>query len=116
MENNINKYIFLGIDAGSTALSIVAIDSGKNIVDTVYTFNHGKIHEAIANYCAQFGKTDVCGIGFTSSVAAITGGHEVNSIVAYVTAIKHTMPQIRTCVIVGGEKFGVIEFDDNGNY
>ncbi|HQQ51198.1 MAG TPA: acyl-CoA dehydratase activase, partial [Spirochaetota bacterium] len=56
------------------------------------------------------------GIGFTSSVAAITGGHEVNSIVAYVTAIKHTMPQMRTCVIVGGEKFGVIEFDDNGNY
>jgi len=116
MENNINKSIFLGIDAGSTALSIVAIDSGKNIVDTLYTFHHGKIHEEIENYCARFCKTDLCGIGFTSPVAAITGGHEVNSIVAYVTAIKHAMPQIRTCVIVGGEKFGVIEFDDNGNY
>lgn len=116
MKKNNNKSIFLGIDAGSTALSIVAIDSEKNIVDTMYSFHHGKIHEAIANYCAQFGKTDVCGIGFTSSATAITGGHEVNSIVAYVTAIKHTIPQIRTCVIVGGEKFGVIEFDDNGNY
>lgn len=107
---------FIGIDAGSTTLSIVLMDKNKNIIDTYYAYHHGKIKETIEQYLQKKQITKVCGIAITSCTPQVLNASIVNSQVAYVQAAKEYMPHIRTLVIVGGEKFGVIEFDEYGNY
>ena len=39
-----------------------------------------------------------------------------DDMVALISAIKHYHPQQESVLLVGGEKFGLIRFDENGNY
>ena len=106
---------FAGVDAGSTTLSIVLLDENKNIIDTYYTYHHGKIKDTIEQYFTTKKITMLGGIAITST-AHIINAPTVNTQVAYVQAAKEYMPHIRTLIIIGGEKYGVIEFDEYGNY
>lgn len=108
--------LFAGIDAGSTALSIVVMDEHKNIIDTYYAYHHGKIKDTLQQYFADKKITRLRGAAITSSTPDVIEATVVNTQVAYVQAVKEYMPHIRTLVIIGGEKFGVIEFDEYGNY
>ena len=111
-----NGKYFIGIDAGSTTLSIVLMDKHKNIIDTSYTYHHGKIKETIEQYFNKKQLKKVCQIAITSSTPQVVKASQVNTQVAYVQAVKEFLPHVRTLVIIGGEKFGVIEFDEQGNY
>jgi predicted CoA-substrate-specific enzyme activase len=116
MEISKNALYFIGIDAGSTALSIVLLDDQKNIVDVYYTYHHGKIKETIEHYFNTKQIKAASGITITSSTPEVLNAITVNTQVAYVQAVKEYMSHVRTLVIIGGEKFGVIEFDEYGNY
>ncbi len=108
--------LFAGIDAGSTTLSIVLMDEHKNVIDTYYAYHHGRIKECLQQYFADKKITRVRGIAVTSSTPNVIVATVVNTQVAYVHTAREYIPHIRTLVIIGGEKFGVIEFDENGNY
>ncbi|MCX8125222.1 MAG: acyl-CoA dehydratase activase [Spirochaetes bacterium] len=108
--------LFAGVDAGSTTLSIVIMDEHKNIRDIYYGYHHGKIKELVQQYFDAQKITKVHGIAITSSTPKIINAALLNTQVAYVQAAKEYIPHIRTLIIIGGEKFGVIEFDENGNY
>ncbi|MGQ9843239.1 MAG: acyl-CoA dehydratase activase [Spirochaetota bacterium] len=107
---------FIGIDAGSTTISIVIMDEYKNIIDTCYSYHHGKIKETIEQYLNKNQLKKIGNIAITSSTPQVVKASSVNTQVAYVQAVKQFLPHVQTLIIIGGEKFGVIEFDEQGNY
>jgi len=111
------KSNILGIDIGSVSVSIVEINLKKEIVGTAYEFHHGSIAETLRKALNGFDLSGICGIASTSStppVVKVSGQYDNR--IAIITAARHLHKKTGAILIVGGERFGLINFDDNGNY
>jgi predicted CoA-substrate-specific enzyme activase len=107
----------LGIDIGSVSISIVEISPGKEVVKTAYEFHHGNIMETLKNLLDNFDLSRICGIASTSSTPSIIKiTSQYDNGIAIITAARHFHKNIGSILIVGGERFGLIRFDDYGNY
>ena len=107
----------LGIDIGSVSISIVEINSGKEAVKTSYEFHHGKILESLRNSLNTFDLSRIRGIASTSSTPSIINVNSpYDNRISIITAAQHFHEKIGAILIVGGERFGLISFDDDGNY
>ena len=107
----------LGIDIGSVSISIVEISPLKEVVQTAYEFHHGDITGNLRKILTHFDLSRICGIAATSSTPSIikTDKHYDNRI-AMISGARHFHEKIGALLIVGGERFGLISFDDDGNY
>jgi predicted CoA-substrate-specific enzyme activase len=113
-QNNSN---ILGIDIGSVSVSIVEMNLKKEVVTTAYEFHHGNISETVKKVLNNFDLSRICGIASTSSTpAVIKVSSQYDNRIAIITAARHFHEKIGAILIVGGEKFGLINFDDEGNY
>ncbi len=107
----------LGIDIGSVSISIVEINPGKEVVKTAYAFHHGKIMENLKNALDAFDLSRVCGIASTSSTPSIIKiNKQYDNRISIITAARHFHEKAGAILIVGGERFGLISFDEEGNY
>ena len=107
----------LGIDIGSVSISIVEINSGKEVVKTSYEFHHGKILESLRNSLNTFDLSRIRGIASTSSTPSIINVNSpYDNRISIITAAQHFHEKIGAILIVGGERFGLISFDEDGNY
>jgi len=108
----------LGIDIGSVSISAAAINSKNGeIVKTVYEFHHGAIPEKLKSLLNEFNLSGIDGIAATTSTPSILkiDGRYDNR-VSTVTAARRFHAKIGAILMAGGEKFGLIRFDRNGNY
>ncbi|MBT7152044.1 MAG: CoA activase, partial [Deltaproteobacteria bacterium] len=65
----------------------------------------------------QFNRHEVCKIAISSSTPAIINhATSFDSRICYITAARHLNEKVGSLLIVGGEKFGVVLFDQNGEY
>ncbi len=113
--NNQKKYI--AIDVGSVALSIVLLNSNKEILQTGYGFHESRITDKLLQMLSVFDLNDVCGIAATSSSASYVKTTSIcDNRVAYIKAAKALHAEVGSVLIVGGEKFGLVQFDENRNY
>jgi predicted CoA-substrate-specific enzyme activase len=111
-----NSHI-LGIDIGSVSISIAEINPLKVIVNTAYEFHHGDITGTLKTLLSRFDLTGICGIASTSSTPEIINvTSRYDNRISVVTAAKHFHEKIGSILIVGGERFGLISFDEDGNY
>ena len=111
----IKKY--LGIDIGSVAIGIAMIDENNRIIHTAYTFHKGKIAENLQNLFQSIKIENLSSIGYTASSPSIFRHAKlVDSRIAYITAAKHFHPDVQSLLIIGAEKFGMVTFDQNGEY
>ncbi len=107
----------LGIDAGSISLGAVETDPRGEIVKTRYVFHKGRISEAIADLLAEYAGGNLRAVAITSSTpGCIKGAFSFDSRVACITAARRMHGRAGSLLIVGGEKFGMVSFDDAGNY
>ncbi len=107
----------LGIDIGSVSVSIVEMDLKKEVVKTAYEFHHGNIIETVKRVLNNFHLSRICGIASTSSTpAVIEVNGQYDNRISIITAARHFHDKIGAILIVGGERFGLINFDDDGNY
>jgi len=107
----------LGVDAGSISLAAAEIDRGGAILSTRYFFHRGRISEALEELLSEYAGGRVGAIAATSSTPEIIRGAErVDSRVAFITAARRLHPGAGSVLVVGGEKFGVATFDENGAY
>ncbi len=114
---NRNNSNILGIDIGSVSISVVEINPEKEVVKTAYEFHHGNLIENLKNTLNKFDLTRVCGIASTSSTPSIIKiNKQYDNRVAIIEAARHFHEKIGAILIVGGERFGLISFDDDGNY
>lgn len=111
------KNSVLGIDIGSVALSIVQIDLSGNILKEVYVFHKGHIKESLLSVQKSFNLSSVCGIACTT-ISGITPkhAHVYDPQLAIITATKTLCKQAGSVLLVGAEKFMIINFDSKGNY
>ena len=105
----------IGIDIGSVSISLVAINSvNREIVRTVYEFHHGAIRETLKSLLNDFNLSEVCGTAVTfSSPSLLKIDGRYDNRVAVITAARHFHSKIGTILMAGGEKFGLLLFEDN---
>ena len=113
--NSENKY--LGIDVGSVAISLALLNHKKEIIETAYDFHEGRIAAKLTEMLSDFNLKEISGIATTTSTPSFIKSTEVyDSRVSYITAVKALHEKAGSVLIVGGEKFGLVLFDENQQY
>jgi predicted CoA-substrate-specific enzyme activase len=107
----------LGIDIGSVSTSVVEITPEKEIVKTAYEFHHGNLIENLRKILNRFDLPGICAVASTSSTPVIIQtNRRYDNQITVIAAARHFHAKIGAILIVGGERFGLIQFDENGNY
>ncbi|HOW80994.1 MAG TPA: acyl-CoA dehydratase activase [Spirochaetota bacterium] len=108
---------FLGIDAGSISVGAALLDENRKIVKSAYRFHNGRIHESLAEIIREMAADGVDGISVTSSTPrAVHETGRYDSRICYITAAAHFHKKAGSILIIGGEKFGLVRFDEYGEY
>jgi activator of 2-hydroxyglutaryl-CoA dehydratase len=114
MENHNH---ILGIDAGSVAVAVAALSVDKRIVQTAYGFHHGNIQQTLDSLLADFNLSRIRWVAATtSSPPSLKATCQYDNRIAIISAARRLHERVGSILIVGGEKFGLIRFDENGNY
>ena len=107
----------IGIDIGSVSISIAEIDMNGVLVKSAYSFHNGNIEDGIKSVLAGFDLKRISGIAKTSSTPKIISTDRVyDNRLSVIEACKHYHPFIGGILSVGGEKFDLVQFDEDGNY
>jgi predicted CoA-substrate-specific enzyme activase len=109
--------ILLGIDIGSVSISVAQINPEREIYKTAYQFHRGKIAETFTEIMNDFDLGRICGIAVTSSTpSTIKANRKFDNRVAIIEAARHFHRKIGAILVVGGEAFGLIAFDEKSHY
>ncbi|MBN2123965.1 MAG: CoA activase [Deltaproteobacteria bacterium] len=112
-----DSFRILGIDVGSVSLSVAEISLKRDICKTAYRFHHGDIRETLRKTLEDFDLGRIRGVAATSSTPSLLRADgRYDNRVAIMEAARHFHRQIGAILVVGGEAFGLIGFDERGNY
>ena len=107
----------LGIDIGSVSISAVVMNDNLEILQAFYKFHLGAIENALTEILKDINLDEINSIAATSSTPLILKAVNIyNSKIALITAVKKFQPEARGILVVGGENFGYVEFNENGEY
>ena len=107
----------LGIDVGSVAAGIVLLDRDLRILHTGYAFHHGDICKTLCNLLSGLDLSRIQHIAATSSTPlSIRAQQRFNNEITFITAAKHYHPKTGALLVVGGEKFMLASFNEQGQY
>ncbi len=107
----------LGVDVGSVSVCIALIDSSGETQRTAYRFHKGKVRETLRALVEELGPAPIAGIGSTSaSPVLMRGAAAFDGQVSLIAACRRHSPDVKSIIFVGGERFGLIRFDREGNY
>ncbi|KPK86895.1 MAG: hypothetical protein AMS27_04080 [Bacteroides sp. SM23_62_1] len=112
-----DKGSLLGIDIGSVAMSIVKVDLSGNLLSSSYVFHHGRIPETLFKLNENVDLSDIRGVTTVSKnwfnpESVRFYDHQT----AIVTAVKALFNNLGSIMIVGAEKFQLINFNKEGRY
>lgn len=111
------KKHIIGIDTGSTSSSVVVIDESGMILQSSYLFHRGQIADTLRNQLSEIDVSKIHAVAYTSSCPDIFKTGVKNDIrVSYITAAKYFNPDPEALLIIGGEKFGLVHFNKEGEY
>lgn len=106
---------YLGLDVGSVSVSAVLTDENGECLDWVSIPHGGRVQETVEMALAHF--PEVLATALTSSSPqSLAADHHADDRVAWVSACARNHAQIGSILIIGAEKFGLIRFDEQGNY
>lgn len=107
----------LGIDVGSVSIGIVMTDSFGNISHKDYCFHKGEIKSTLMAMLEKIDLSVLAGVAVTDITPSfIYRNTSHDSQVAAMAAANHFQPEAKSLLIIGGEKFGLVSYDDDGNY
>lgn len=107
----------LGLDIGSVSISAVILDADGRLLRSSYRFHKGKVREALVRTIRELDPGVVSGVGITaSSPRLIRGAREIDGQVCLITACRRFFESMGAILYVGGERFGLIRFDEGGAY
>jgi len=111
-----NKHT-LGIDIGSVSVGLAVLDGRGHPVQTDYQFHHGQPRAMLKQMLASIDMDRIGGIAATASTPAIIQiDHVCDNRVAEITACLQRHRRMAAILVVGAERFGLIRFDDHGQY
>jgi predicted CoA-substrate-specific enzyme activase len=111
------KKTLLGIDAGSVSLSVVKMDTDKNLMASDYRFHHGDIGKTLQQILEVLGIEGVTHVVATGSTPALVQAQKrYDNQIAVIEAARQYHPDMRAVLVVGGEKFFYSTFNEQGHY
>jgi predicted CoA-substrate-specific enzyme activase len=113
---DVKRYI-AGIDIGSVSVSIVIMDAEGTVKDSVVRAHRGDVKSVLTDMLGQIDRASIGAWARTSSSPDIVKGAKgYDAHVSLIRAVKDRHPGVRSILYVGGERFGLVEFDDAGVY
>ena len=107
----------LGLDVGAVSLTVAEIDPEGELLRSFYEVHHGKVESCLEGVLE---KVDLCRIHLvastTSSPVFVQSHKRVDNQICLITGVRHRHPEVRSILVVGGERFGLVRFDQNGTY
>jgi predicted CoA-substrate-specific enzyme activase len=107
----------LAVDIGSVATAMVVTDPARQVLWRGYTFHHGRIAESVQDLLAE---VDLARIGWVaatgSTPARIRRSAAFDNRLATIAAARHLHPGLGAILTIGGERFGLISFDQDHQY
>lgn len=107
----------VGIDIGSVAVSLVLMDEKGSVVNSSYQFHHGAISETLRLMLGNIDINQLGGMAMTLSGPEIL--HNIpryDTQIAIIAAVKQYHEEVGSILFVGGENFGLITFNEHGDY
>ncbi|MCX5849819.1 MAG: acyl-CoA dehydratase activase [Deltaproteobacteria bacterium] len=107
----------VGIDIGSVALSVVVIDENGSEINSFYQFHQGAIADTLRRMLEGLDISRIGGIAMTLSGPDILQNvQRYDTQIAMIAAVKKYHAEIGSILFVGGENFGLITFNEQGDY
>ncbi len=111
------KSTIIGIDAGSVMVSVVIMDLNGKVLEDWYEYHQGKPALVLKNILQKLDFTHVVGVAKTASAPDIyDGAKSFDPNISIIQGVKFYYDNFKSILNVGGEKFSLIEFDEDGNY
>jgi activator of 2-hydroxyglutaryl-CoA dehydratase len=110
-------YKTIGIDIGSISVSAVLLNTEREILQYSYAAHKGKIKECMLDILEEYDSGETYRYAITSSAPPVFNGvNRYDSRICIIAAARHLHPDAGSLLLVGGEKFNLILFDNNGDY
>ncbi len=107
----------LGIDIGSVSLAIACLAPDTTILETFYAFHQGKIAETLNSLLSGYPLEPVGHLACTSSTPETIGpAVRYDTQLAVISGASLVREKIGSILLVGGEKFSLLQFDPQGRY
>ena len=107
----------LGIEVGSISVSVVEMSPDRRIIKSFYAFHEGHVIEKLTGILRDVDLKGLEALACTSSCPDFfTSAERFDSRISIISAVKHYYKEAGSILIIGGEKFGLVMFDENGNY
>jgi len=107
----------LGIDVGSVAVGFAVVDERKTVIASGYRFHRGDIGATLRTLLAGIDLTGVRQVVATASTPAeLLVERRYNDEIATIAAARTYHPAMQGLLTVGGEKFSLATFDEEGQY
>lgn len=107
----------VGIDIGSVALSVVEMDEQGAVVHSLYSFHQGAIADTLRSMLDVIDIEGVRGVAMTESGPDILENvPRYDTQIAMIAAVKKYHEKAGSILFVGGENFGLITFNKQGEY
>ncbi|MDY7029902.1 MAG: CoA activase, partial [Spirochaetota bacterium] len=106
-----------GIDIGSVSVNTVIIDEAGRIISRDYRPHHGTITDALKESLESHDiRTVSLAVRTANTPDVLTAAEIVDDRVAAITAARSRFSRIGSLLIIGGEHFSMIHFDEAGAY
>jgi predicted CoA-substrate-specific enzyme activase len=107
----------LGLDVGAVSVSAVETGPDGGVVRSFYELHHGDVASTVRDILHRIRLQDISVTGATTSTPAVirTDTRHDNQI-CLITAGREYFPDARSILVIGGERFGRVRFDENGEY
>ena len=117
MSTTASEKLFLGIDIGSVSLGYVLINQHRQIRKTAYLTHHGNIIQLLSAELKKNDLSRVQQIAFNHKAAEFFKfGLSVNEQVALIEGVHLQLANVGSVFVIGGETFGLILFNEQGQY
>ena len=109
--------LVVGVDVGAVSVSAVELSPDGKVLRTQYRLHQGDVETALA---AVLGDVDLPALGAlvctTSAPALLQADARYDNQICLITAARRFHPRARSILVIGGERFGLVRFDETGTY
>lgn len=107
----------LGVDIGSVAISMALLNVEGRLQRSAYAVHHGAIRETLRTLLAELGLDEVPYLARTAgSPETLRSSASYDNHICTITAAKRLHDAVGSILLVGGERFSLIRFDEHGHY
>ena len=109
--------LIVGIDIGSVAVSLAVIGRDRQWIDSAYAFHRGDAAGTLKGLLAKLDLRGGVWVAITGTAPdAIRAHGRYDSLVSLITGCREYHADVGSILHVGGERFGLVQFDAAGHY